>query len=253
MKKHYLTVGLCVAVFLNCVAQEFTTKASITYEKKENIQKQILINTPGMKEHLQNMPTDRITRYELTISGNKTIYRSIPTQQRVSNSNITFLDSKKILYSDYNVGKTVAVRSVIDEEFIFESTPGTIEWRIQDEVREIAGYNCRKAIGRFLDSAYVVAFYAEELIPQVGPEGFHGLPGTILLLASPRMAAVWTATKVDLAQVKEDEILPPSIKGKNLSKEELKKKIKKKFADFGNRELDTDKIADSYFKSIYFL
>jgi GLPGLI family protein len=34
-----------------------------------------------------------------------------------------------------------------------------IEWKITNENREIAGYNCRKAVGKIMDDVYVLLFY----------------------------------------------------------------------------------------------
>ena len=74
-----------------------------------------------------------------------------------------------------------------------------IDWRIEDEIRTIAGFDCRKAVGRLYDTLYVVAFFSEQLLLPSGPEQYHGLPGTILGLAFPRYYTTWFATKVDLS------------------------------------------------------
>lgn len=71
-----------------------------------------------------------------------------------------------------------------------------VEWKYTDEIRNIAGYDCRRANAIIRDSIYVVAFYAEEIPVPTGPESFHGLPGMILGLAIPSEHITWFATKV---------------------------------------------------------
>ncbi len=50
-----------------------------------------------------------------------------------------------------------------------------ITWKITDEMREIAGFSCRRANAIMLDSIYVVAFYTDQIPVSGGPESFSGL------------------------------------------------------------------------------
>lgn len=74
-----------------------------------------------------------------------------------------------------------------------------ITWRMTDEYREIAGYNCRRANGLTPDSIYVVAYYANELPVSGGPESINGLPGMILGLVVPSQHVSYFANKVELS------------------------------------------------------
>tara|TARA_R110000868_G_scaffold397808_2_gene670681 strand:- start:105 stop:923 length:819 start_codon:yes stop_codon:yes gene_type:complete len=53
------------------------------------------------------------------------------------------------------------------------------EWKLQEEQKEILGYNCKKATTEFAGRTYV-AWYATEISIADGPYKFHGLPGLIL-------------------------------------------------------------------------
>jgi GLPGLI family protein len=92
------------------------------------------------------------------------------------------------------------------------------------DVRQIAGYECRKAIAVINDSVTVVAFYSEEILLKGGPEGFTGLPGMILGLAIPRYNTTWFATKVEAKNVPIFNIAPPA-KGKRTDTEKDFKKM----------------------------
>ena len=72
------------------------------------------------------------------------------------------------------------------------------QWKITGEVRDIAGFECKKAITKINDSVVVVAFYTDQILVKGGPENFNGLPGMILGLAVPRLALTLFATKLEL-------------------------------------------------------
>ena len=54
-------------------------------------------------------------------------------------------------------------------------------WEITNETQVINGYNCKKAISRAF-SAYITAWFTEDIPVNAGPEKFDGLPGLILYL-----------------------------------------------------------------------
>lgn len=72
-----------------------------------------------------------------------------------------------------------------------------------DNTRKLAGYECRMAIYRKNDSTNLYAWYAEELVPSVGPETFSGLPGTILGLATEDGGVVYFAKSVEFTKVED--------------------------------------------------
>lgn len=109
-----------------------------------------------------------------------------------------------------------------------------MKWKIENEIRKIAGWGCRKAVGRIYDSVYVMAFYCPEIIPQGVPELFTGLPVMILELAIPRDYTSWFATKVEIASIDECKIIPPVVsKKKQLTKRELTELVLKKYKSAG--------------------
>jgi len=81
-----------------------------------------------------------------------------------------------------------------------------VKWKITNEYRNIAGYDCRRANGVTLDSVYVIAFYTDQIPTSASPSTLHGLPGMIMGLVVPEQHFNIYATKVDMtaATVKSD-------------------------------------------------
>jgi GLPGLI family protein len=100
--------------------------------------------------------------------------------------------------------------------YVVSDSVRKIEWRITPEIRKIAGFDCRKAVAKIMDSIIVIAFYTDEIIPSGGPETFTGLPGMILGLAIPRLHTTWYATKLQTIEVTDKDFIMPK-KGRKMT------------------------------------
>ncbi len=78
-------------------------------------------------------------------------------------------------------GNTVtAQREIFENTYVIKDSLRNLEWKITSETREIAGFECKKAVTKICDSVVVVAFYTDQISVSAGPESFGGLPGMIL-------------------------------------------------------------------------
>lgn len=128
------------------------------------------------------------------------------------------------VYTDFNTLNFTTLKKVFEEDFIVKDSVRNIKWKITSELRDIAGYNCRRANAIIMDSIYVVAFYTDEIPVSGGPESFTGLPGMILGVVLPHEHINWFATKVTDVPVLEKEFIIPS-KGKPTNLKGLREKI----------------------------
>ena len=103
-------------------------------------------------------------------------------------------------------------KSVYGNEINVEDTMPKLKWKITNDNRVIAGFNCRKAVAVIFDSVYVFAFYTDEILVPGGPCSIQGLPGMILGVTIPRLYTSWIATKVMVNGVDESIIKPVSAK-----------------------------------------
>ena len=66
-----------------------------------------------------------------------------------------------------------------------------------ESTRYIDKYHCRKAVYEKNDSTRIYAWFAVELETSTGPEGFNGLPGTILGLATEDGGIIYFAKEIE--------------------------------------------------------
>ena len=136
------------------------------------------------------------------------------------------------MYTDLTAKRVKAIKQVYEDKFLVEDSMRKIDWHVKNEVRTVAGYKCRKAVGVICDSVYVVAFYATDIPASSGPEMFGNLPGMILELAIPRLHTTWTANKIELLSPA-DADFAISDKGKKISSKQLFDKVQNSLKDWG--------------------
>jgi GLPGLI family protein len=228
------TFFLIMVVLLGTIklpAQQFLDKAVIEYEVKTNIKK--TMGNDSWDEKLKDlMPQFKTGYYLYTFADNRSIYKfdhwlpnlKIPEFLRRN-------DEDNIWYMDHNNNKFAMQKTVYGSEFITEDSIPVINWKITNENRIIAGFNCRKAEGKISDSVYVFAFYTDEILIPGGPCSINGLPGMILGVTIPRMYTSWIATKIMVNNVPVKNIKPVSSK-KSFNMLSMKNTIRERTKDW---------------------
>ncbi|NIG54813.1 GLPGLI family protein [Chitinophaga sp. Cy-1792] len=142
--------------------------------------------------------------------------------------------SENVIYNTFADGKTIAKKSFFETNFLLQDSIRKIDWKITDETRNIAGFECRRANAVIMDSIYVVAFYTDQIIAPGGPESFAGLPGMILGVALPYDHVSWFATKV-LVDNPPPAVMQPPKKGKVVNRQQMHELMTKAVGQWGTR------------------
>lgn len=220
LKTYFLFI--CLFSFAFTHGQQFITKASIEYEVTANIKK-TMFNFFMDDNFKDQLPTFKTGYYTLTFADNKSIYKfdhwsdeskKVPVFMRSD-------DELNAWYTDYNTNTITMQKGMWGSQLNVHDTLKNLHWRITNENRVIAGFNCRKAVAVIFDSVYVFAFYTDEIMISGGPCSINGLPGMILGVTIPRLYTSWIATKVTLTGINEKDIKPSDAK-KFLTVENLK-------------------------------
>ncbi|MEN9963089.1 MAG: hypothetical protein RL582_184 [Bacteroidota bacterium] len=194
MKKSIAFLFL-LGLFIQTKAQ-FIERGEIEFEVKTNIKK--TMGNSAWGEMMQDkLPNFKTSYYTLKFENNKSQYIFNRWENKESlNEMFRSSDEKSEWYTDYNTGNYIMNKDVFGSSFQIKDSIYKIDWKLSNENRIIAGYNCRKAVGKILDSVYVFAFYTDEITIPGGPCTIHGLPGMILGMTIPRLYCSWIATKV---------------------------------------------------------
>jgi GLPGLI family protein len=226
-----ITVLLC---FNNTKAQVFIDKGMVEYEVKMNNHKALGNGTWAelMRDKIPKLST---SYFQLTFNTDKSIYLfNRKDEKSKAPSWLNEGAEDNIWYNDYKSESFVQQKSVFGDTYILTDSLIKIDWKMTNETREIAGFNCRKAVGKLFDSVYVFAFYTDEITVSGGPMGLHGLPGMILGVTIPRMFSSWVATKLEINGINYNALNTPPTKGKKKKAKELQETAVKVTKDWGS-------------------
>lgn len=209
----------------------FISKAKIEFERRTNVWADL---KGSFAEQIKKVtPQYQSAFFNYEFDGNKSIYE--PGRESDTKTSGFFGGapaSDNVVYTDFENGKSIAHKNVFEKSFLIEDSLRNATWKITNDFREIAGFNCRRATTVIMDSVFVVAFYTDEIMIPGGPESFHGLPGMILGLVINRLHTTWYATKVEVNTVNDKNITPPK-SGKKITNTDILETLKKSLSDWG--------------------
>ena len=239
MKIKYIIASVALVFFASTTnAQNFISSAVIEYEVKVNVKK-TMGNNSWAEMLKENMPAFKTGYFHYTFADNKSVYKFNRWDGAKMPEFLRKSDEENVWYFDHNSGKYNVQKNVYGSNFNVEDSIPQIKWKLTNENRLIAGFNCRKAVGVVMDSVFVFAFYTEEIMIPGGPVSINGLPGLVLGLTIPRMYASYVATKVMVNDVPVSNIKPAMAK-KYMTSIALKSTIKERVKEWVSDDDDPD-------------
>jgi GLPGLI family protein len=235
MKKYILLSLLSVAFVVADAQVKFIGSGRIEFEKRSNqfsYYDQEDDQSPWVVEMKKAFPKMVNETYVMDFNEEKTVYKLVKEDpsgkyawgRKPSETDVTVKDVK--------TGQISLQRDIFEQTYLIKDSLRNYKWRMTNETRTIAGFECRKAVTIISDSVYIVAFYTEEITVSSGPESFGGLPGMILGLAVPRLQMTWFATKVELKEPSATALTPKQ-KGKTVTWAAYEKDLNKAMGDWG--------------------
>lgn len=238
MKRNLILTILICSAFFATAQPRFITSGKIEFERKTNVHR-LYYSDAEMGSWSENfkklIPQFKVNYFDLTFTEGKTLYK--PGRDNPDDKRVGFPPpaNENVVYKDLQQQTGASQKQIYETQFLVLDSLRTAVWKLQPEIRTIAGFECRKAITRICDSVVVVAFYTDEIVPASGPEGFQGLPGMILGLAVPRLYTTWFATKVELlAAGDEAKIIAPT-RGRKVTEKEALAKVEDGLKDWGDK------------------
>jgi GLPGLI family protein len=116
-------------------------------------------------------------------------------------------DQTYLKYMD-QMGKTYIVRDSLNAP----------KWRVMNEIRDILGHMCMKAVSEdSIKGQKVTAWFASDIPVPIGPEDQFGLPGLILAYDINDGMLIVEAEKITFGEPEEIITQPKKMKGKEVS------------------------------------
>ncbi|MFY7651080.1 MAG: GLPGLI family protein [Chitinophagaceae bacterium] len=235
MKSIALFISLFILPSFIWSQANFVSNGTIIYEKRTQQHKQLLElgeENEWIQMQLKNVSKVLIETYELQFTPQQSLYKlskENPDNKYSWGRKPSETDWVQMFFDNKQLK---AQKEVFEQVYQMEDSIRNLTWRLSDETRTIAGFECKKAVTKICDSVYVVAFYTDQIIPSGGPESFGGLPGMILGLAVPRLHTTWFATAVTVNN-KELALPTGKQKGKKASWKILEADLQKATKDWG--------------------
>lgn len=213
MKNIITTILLAILSmgFANAQYAFFPEQGVITYDKTVHVKNlmrrhlQTLKDDNFSKKYFEEMmtkaPETAVLTKKLSFSGPEISVEPVEKEQSQLVSNLLrmgLLDYGAKIYQNLDKNESLLTMEMGGSQVNIKDSLTNVKWKITNEYRNIAGYDCRRANGVTLDSVYVVAFYTDQIPTSAAPSTVHGLPGMILGLVVPEQHFNIYATKVEM-------------------------------------------------------
>jgi len=200
---------------------QIITSGRIVFERKTNLEKKF--NDARMKDWL-NGKKDKVDQFELLFNDTISIFKPIETDEV---DRLSWATSKSTVLQNTTLNEKLFLLDVAGQQIFVKDTITPREWKITDSKRTIDKYRCRKAVYEKNDSTRLYAWYAVDIVPSIGPEGFGGLPGAILGLATEDGGIIYFAKSVEFNEPKAESFVVNTKKKDVYTPESLKEKFEK--------------------------
>ncbi|MBU2019138.1 MAG: GLPGLI family protein [Bacteroidetes bacterium] len=178
---------------------QIITEGRILFERKTNLEKKF--NDERMRRFMGN-EKNKTEEFELIFNDTISIFKPILSD---APDNFSWATTRNTMRQNFNTNEKVIVLELAGQKVFVKDTNTLRAWKITDSKRNIGKYNCRKAIYEPNDSTRIYAWYSVDIVPSVGPEGYFGLPGAILGLATEDGSIVYFAKDVQIVATKKEE------------------------------------------------
>lgn len=236
MKKVGSSGIICLLAILTTfqVSSQIVTQGRIIFERKTNLEKKF--DDERMKRFIAENKS-KTDQFELVFNDSMCIFKPILSD---APDPISWATTKNTIRQNFDSNEKVIILELAGQKVFVKDTNTVRQWKITDNKRNIGKYNCRKAIFEANDSTRIYAWYSVDIVPSIGPEGYFGLPGAILGLATEDGGIVYFAKEVKIEAVKMDEFAINLPKKDVYNLAELRIFLEKQFSGqpWGQRLLD---------------
>lgn len=189
----YRLIAVMILILSGVNAQ--VTEGKIIFERKTNLEKKF--NDSRMAEMIKNNKV-KVELFEMYFNEQESVFKPIPTDEV---DQLSWATTKNTVYQNIATNDRMSILDLMGNKVFVKDTLEPRVWKITDSKRNLAGYECTKAVWQKDDSTRIYAWFAPGIVPSVGPEMFTGLPGAILGLATEDGGIIYFAKEVKAMNV----------------------------------------------------
>jgi GLPGLI family protein len=214
MKKIIMILGILISLGAMHVVLGQTNEGVIYYEVKVNMHRRLPPDREGMKEMI---PEFNVHQDILIFNATESLYKQVDSEAEPDEEEegpgrrMVISRPKAEIYFNKESGAIIKMQEFIGKKFLIHDSLKIIPWKLGNEEKQIMGYACKQATYFNEERQQLMtAWYTDQLLPFLGPEGMNTLPGTILQLDVNNGERYVTAIRMEARQLKAGEIRIPS-------------------------------------------
>jgi GLPGLI family protein len=221
---------LSAALVMQSVSAQ-VKEGTIIYQRKVDVYRRM--QDENMKSMVPQFDTSRM---QLLFSDNASIFKKIPKEKDIRDEagddgtrvfiNMGGPDNET--YKDFASEKIIELRELGPKKYIIEDSLRKQSWKLEDDTKKVAGYNCKKAITKNMEKKDVIAWYSEDIQCPSGPEQYGGLPGVILELNVNDGEIIFSAVDINTKDFDKKLVKAPT-SGKKVTRKEFQKMVDDQF------------------------
>ena len=242
MKKLFVILFLLALVLPNAKNVLAQTEGVITYEVTVNNHRMLT----GEREAVKAMvPEFRIFKQQLFFKENESLYKPLIEDDEEEDvhsgggggGRFRFRMQGATTYFDQTSNIMLSQMDLMGKKYLITDTLKTAPWKFGTETKIIQGYECMQAYYITDDERKqtITAWYTSKLRPMLGPERYNTLPGAVLAVDINNGERVLVAKKIEVRELKKNELKAPT-EGEKITQAEFRKKgeeLRKQFRGSG--------------------
>ncbi len=224
IKKWTVLLGV---ILLTSFSWSQTTTGRIIFERKTNLKKKYG-DDGRMKNFINDDNKIKIDMFELIFNDTASVFRPIESEEPEQGF-MQYMTSHNTVYQNLNTDENLFAFDLWGSTVYMKTKAPSPQWKVTESKRRIGKYMCRKAIWQKNDSTRIYAWFTVEVVPSIGPEGFNGLPGAILGLATEDGGIIYFAKEIQVEAIKTEVLQYNTKKEKVYTLDELKAYLTERF------------------------
>lgn len=230
-----LLFGIMLLLLYPCMAQP--TEGVIHYTRTSRwtkIQSGLTFLSKQEREKMSYMYEGRDEWKEyLVLYFNDKASKYVESEEKnADNSGYSWRKTDFFIRRDFANNKMSDLFEVLGKIYLVEDTLTTPNWKILNDLKEVAGHICMKAmVEDTVKKQKIVAWFAQDMPFNGGPERYFGLPGMILELDINNGAVTIAADRIEPKKLNQELDLPKKLKAKVISEAQYQAMLRKTIAE----------------------